>query len=126
MSAAIGYINDIGSCIAIWGYIGIYGHSTPSSSPKRPKVFALTADIRPALLDQQPTAHASRGVVEAGGVDRSGLDEAIAPHECAIRASTGEIRPWAFPRRQSLVSRELEVEGETVWVKPTTPVEHVS
>jgi hypothetical protein len=126
VSTGIGYINAIGSCIAIWGYSGIDGHRTPTSSPSSPKVFALQTNVRPALLNQQATRSEGDGiVVEAGVVHRCRLDQAIAPHECSS-ATTGENRRWAFPRSQSLVRSELEVEGEAVCVKTTRTIEHVS
>ena len=81
--------------------------------------------IRPPLLDQQAFARERDWiVVEAGGVDSGRLDQAIASNKSASR-TTGKDRRWPTPRGQRLVSGELEVEREAVWVNPPT-VEHVS
>ena len=54
------------------------------------KLLTPQQRIRPRLLHQQPQAFAGRGVVvEAGGIRRRRLDQAVAAHERAA-AGAGE------------------------------------
>ena len=77
----------------------------------------MTYKIIPLFLDQQAFASKRYGiVVEAGGVNRCTLDQPVAPHERRSR-SPGEHRSRPFTRRQRLVSGELQVQREPIWIE---------